>query len=73
MPSKIVFITDNINEVMIQDRRSILQLIYNSPSRSKLKEKGGGTQIKLDDLSDSLVDKIYNLIQDKLAEQKILL
>jgi hypothetical protein len=73
MPSKIVFITDNINEVIIQDRREILQLIYNSPSRSKLKEKGGGTQIKLDDLSDSLVDKIYNLIQDRLTEQKILL
>ena len=73
MSSKLVYITDNINEVMIQDRREILQLIYNSPSRSKLKEKGGGTQIKLGDLSDLLVDKIYNLIQDKLAEQKKLL
>lgn len=73
MTSKLVFITDNINEVMIQDRREILQIIYNSSSRSKLKEKGGGTQIKLDDLSDSLVEKIYNLIQDKLSEQKILL
>ena len=73
MSSKLVFITDNINEVMIQDRREILQLIYNSPSRSKLKEKGGGTQIKLDDLSDILVDKIYNLIQNKLSEQKKLL
>jgi hypothetical protein len=73
MNSKIVFIIDNINEVMVQDRREILQLIYNSPSRSKLKEKGGGTQIKLDDLSDLLVDKIYNLILDKLTEQKIVL
>jgi hypothetical protein len=73
MTSKLIFITDNINEVMVQDRREILQLIYNSPSRSKLKEKGGGTQIKLGDLSDPLVDKIYNLIQDKLTEQKIVL
>ena len=73
MSSKLVFITDNINEVMIQDRREILQMIYNSSSRAKLKEKGGGTQIKLDDLSNTLVDKIYSLIQDKLADQKILL
>jgi hypothetical protein len=71
MTHRLVFITDNINELLIQDRREILQMIYNSPSRSKLKEKGGGTQIKLNDLSEPLIEKIYNSIVQKLADQKI--
>lgn len=71
MNNKITFITDNINELMINDRRNILQIIYNSPLRSKLKEKGGGTQIKIDDLTDDMIINIYDLISDKLIEQKI--
>lgn len=67
----LIFITDNVNELLIHDRREILQMIYNSQSRSKLKEKGGGTQIKLDDLSEQLTEKIYNSIVQKLANQKI--
>ena len=66
---KKVFILDNINELQLQDRREILQLIYNSASRSKLKEKGSGTQIKLEDISDTLIEKIYGLMQEKLNEQ----
>ena len=67
----LIFITDNVNELLIHDRREILQMIYNSQSRSKLKEKGGGTQIKLDELSEQLTEKIYNSIVQKLANQKI--
>ena len=62
MSHMLIFITDNVNELLIHDRREILQMIYNSQSRSKLKEKGGGTQIKLDDLSEQLTEKIYNSI-----------
>ena len=68
---KITFITDNINELMIQDRRNILQIIYNSSLRSKLKEKGGGTQIKVQDLTDNIIEKIYDIIIKKLDEQKL--
>lgn len=71
MSNKLIYIIDNINEIMVQDRREILQIIYNSPSRSKLKEKGGGTQIKITDLSQSLIEKIYSIIKIKLEEQKI--
>lgn len=71
--NKIVFITDNINEIMIQSRREILQLIYNSPARSKLKEKGGGTQIKLSELPQELIEKIHTIIQKKLSDQCFLL
>lgn len=69
--NKVVFIIDNINELMIQDRRTILQIIYNSPVRSKLKEKGGGTQIKIQDLTDNIIEKIYTILTEKLNEQKL--
>jgi len=68
---KIIFITDNINELMLQDRRNILQIIYNSHLRSKLKEKGGGTQIKVQDLTDNIIKKIYDIIIKKLDEQRL--
>ena len=71
MSDKLTFITDNINELVMQDRREILQMLYNSPSRSKLKEKGGGTQIKLNDISEQLIEKIYNFINTKLTNQQI--
>lgn len=70
MAQKLTFITDNINELSIQDRREILQIIYNSPSRSKLKEKGNGTQIKLNDLSEQIINKIYDCVTLKLNNQK---
>ena len=71
MSNKLTFITDNINELLIQDRREILQMIYNSSSRSKLKEKGSGTQIKLNDLSEQLMEKIYDSVKKKLTDQKL--
>jgi hypothetical protein len=66
---KELFILDNINELQLQDRREILQMVYNSASRSKLKEKGSGTQINLEDISDILIEKIYTLMNEKLNEQ----
>jgi hypothetical protein len=69
--NQVTFITDNINELMIHDRRNILQILYNSNVRNKLKEKGGGTQIKIDELSDHIIIKLYDLICTKLNEQKI--
>lgn len=73
MSKQISFITDNINELLVQNRREILQMIYNSPSRSKLKEKGGGTQIKISELSDELINKILDFIKIKISEQTIVL
>jgi hypothetical protein len=65
------FICDNINDLTIQFRKDILQMIHNSHYRSKLKEKGNGTQIKIDELSDSLVNKIFTFMNQKLDDQKI--
>lgn len=68
---KETFICDNINDLTIQYRRDVLQMVYNSQFRNHLKEKGNGTQLKLDFLSDSLINKIYNFIVEKLNDQKI--
>ena len=65
------FIFDNINDLLIDDRKDILQIIYNSKHRSSLKEKGNGVQIKLSDLSPSIIEKIYTTIIKKLQDQSI--
>ena len=71
MSEHMSFIIDNVNELMIQDRCEILQMIYNSPARSKLKEKGNGTQIKLGDIPDTLIKNIHDFIVQKLEGQQI--
>ena len=49
----------------------ILQIIYNSQFRNKIKEKGGGVQIRLDELSDNIINKLYSIIVKKLKDQKM--
>ena len=69
--SKESFIFDNINDLPIDDRKDILQIIYNSQFRDKLNEKGNGVQIKISDLSQAIIDKIYITIINKLNDQTI--
>lgn len=65
------FIFDNSNDLPIDDRREILQIVYNSKFRNKIKEKGDGVHIKLDDLTQPIIDKMYVTIIMKLNEQTI--
>ena len=65
------FIFDNINDLLIDDRKDILQIIYNSQHRSSISEKGNGVQIKLSDLSQPIIEKIYTTIIKKLQDQSI--
>jgi hypothetical protein len=67
--SKKNYIIDNINELIIDDRKTVLQMIYNSSSRNKLKEKGSGTQIKIENLSTTLIENIYTFVEKKSKEQ----
>jgi hypothetical protein len=73
MQQKVAFLSHNINELMLCDRKTVLQLIYNSPTRSKLKEKGSGTQIKISDLSECLINKIYDFVSNKINSQNLTL
>ena len=68
---KMIFITDNINELMIQDRRYILQIIYNSSMRSNIKENGSGTQIKMEELTNDMITQIHDIINVKLQENNL--
>jgi hypothetical protein len=69
--SKKLFIYENSNELSLEDRRELLQIIYNSQFRNKISEKGSGVQIKLDELSQSIIDKLYTTIVAKLNNNSL--
>lgn len=60
------FILDNINDLPIQDRVEFVQIIYLSPYKNKLKEKGNGIQLKLDALSDAMINRLHTFISEKM-------
>jgi hypothetical protein len=64
----ILYINDNINELKIDFRREILQMIiYSSIEDEKIVEKGSGTQLKFADIEYNLLVSIYNFIYNKLT------
>jgi hypothetical protein len=71
IPTKIMcsYICNNIDDLNFQNRKDVLQVIYNSPSKKKITEKGNGSQIKMDDLPEVLIRTIYDFINQKLKAQ----
>jgi len=68
---KISFICDNINELKKSYRIEILQHILGSNiNRSKIREKGCGTQIKISDIPKDLILLLYNFTKIKLKSQE---
>jgi hypothetical protein len=67
------YISENINELEIPERKTVLSMIYNSESKEHLREKGGGTQINVNLLSDKLITDIYEFVKLKIDEQKQIL
>jgi hypothetical protein len=68
---KIIYICDNINELRKPHRIEILQLILGSNiNRDKIKEKGCGTQIKINDIPRELIPLLYNFIRIKMKAQE---
>lgn len=63
----ILYINDNINELKINYRKDVLQIILGSDiDDDKIVEKGNGTQIKFSDIEPTLLQNIYNFIYTKL-------
>lgn len=65
----IIYISDNINELKLNYRKEILQIIiYSNIEEEKIVEKGNGTQIKFSDLAGNnlLLKNIYNFIYNKI-------
>jgi hypothetical protein len=62
-----IYIHDNINELKLNHRREILQMIkYANIDDDKIVEKGSGTQIKFSEISVELLHQIYNFIYTKI-------
>lgn len=63
----ILYIHDSINELKINHRKDVLQIILGSDIQdSKISEKGNGTQIKFSDIPPPLLQIIYNFIHSKI-------
>lgn len=66
----IIFIKKHINELSINERKDILQMIVNSPIEdNKIQTKGNGTQIKFCDIPKNTIMSIYGYIQNKLSNK----
>lgn len=64
------YIVENINELRRTYRIEALQLILGSNiDRTKIREKGGGTEIRMSDLSPDIIDILYNYIKTKIMHQ----
>lgn len=58
----IEYINEHIDELSFNSKKSILTIIKNNINDNKIKEKGTGTQIQYDDMSNDLIILIYNQI-----------
>jgi hypothetical protein len=68
--TKILFIKRNINELITEELRDILQIILNANiDDKKIQEKGGGTQIKFKDIPVHVINEIYDYIFKKIKEK----
>lgn len=63
----IIYIYDNINELKLDYRTEVLQMIlYSNIDDEKIVEKGNGCSIKFSDMDSTLIKNIYNFIYKKL-------
>jgi len=66
------FIKRNVNDISIEERKEILQIIINSSTDdSKIHTKGDGTVVSFKDLDQATVSAIYNFIQLKIANKTL--
>lgn len=66
-----LYIYNNINEIDIDVRKELLQIIYNSDVKDKIVEKGNGVQIKFDDINNSIISTLYNILKKKIKENTL--
>jgi hypothetical protein len=65
------YVCNNVDELNFQNRKDVMQIIFNSSSKGAIIEKGNGSQIKIDNLPDMLIRTIYDFIKQKLETQII--
>lgn len=68
---KRLYLYYNINDIDVEAKKELLQIIYNSNSKNKIIEKGNGVQIKFDDIDDSTIITLHSILQKKINENKL--
>jgi hypothetical protein len=63
------YVCNNVDELNFQNRKDVMQIIFNSSSKDSITEKGNGSQVKMDNLPDMLIRTIYDFIKQKLEAQ----
>jgi hypothetical protein len=64
---KLVFIADNIDTMLIEDRRSVLNLIAACVDRPKIKKKPEGSLIATKFIPGLVLDEIYKFVQSTMV------
>lgn len=65
---KLAFIADNIDTMLIEDRKSVLDLITACVDRSKIKKKPEGSLIATKFIPDLALDELYKFIQSTMVD-----
>lgn len=65
------YIIENVNELPMNNRQEIKNVLIMAGLREKIQEKGNGIQINTKNISANTLKKLHQFIQDKLSEQKL--
>jgi hypothetical protein len=68
---KKTIIFEHVNDLSISDKIQFIEIIFKSPFRNKLKEKGNGIQVKINSLSDDIINELFKFINLKMDEYKL--
>lgn len=68
----IMYIYDHVNDLKLNHRKEVLQMIMYNVDHDKIVEKGNGTQIKFSDMNDNILKNIYNYIYNKSELEELL-
>lgn len=67
-----LFIRKYSDELTLDNKKSILQLLKSKIDNNKIKEVSDGIRIDLDVLNDNIIKELYSLVKYKLNEESSL-
>lgn len=65
----IIYVKQKIDELSLNERRDILQILINNGLEDKIIEKGGGSQIKFKEIPRSIIVDIHKYAKTKIEEK----
>lgn len=64
-----LFIRKHADDLNIENKKAILQLLKSKVDNKKIKEGSDGIRINLDNLDNSIISNLYSLTEYKLQEE----